>query len=198
MITTILFDIYGMIVFRKIRFSQRFSEEFRVPIEKLTPFFRNEFQLCLTGKADLKNELKKHLLEWGWKESTEKLLQYWFEHDKDIEGGILDSVEKLRKNRIKCFLNTQNEKYITHYAFETLGLKKYFDGIFSTNKIGYTKSQKEYWQKIYEKLGKPNKKSVLCWDDEEKNIQSAKNFGFLAELYTDFNNYKNKINDIIK
>ena len=71
-------------------------------------------------------------------------------------------------------------------------------GIFSTNKIGYTKSQKEYWQKIYEKLGKPNKKSVLCWDDEEKNIQSAKNFGFLAELYTDFNNYKNKINDIIK
>jgi len=193
MITTILFDIYGMIIRREERFSQRFSKEFKVPIEKLTPFFKNDFQLCLTGKADLKEELKKHLAEWGWQKSTEELLQYWFENDKDIDERILNSVKELREKGIKCFLNTQNEKYITNYVLENLELKNYFDGTFSSNEIGHIKLEQEFWQAVYEKLGKPNKERVLCWDDDEKNIEAARKFGFSAELYSAFDEYNNKI-----
>ena len=50
-----------MVIEREMRFSQRFSDEFDVPFEKIIPFFKNEFQLCLIGKADLKKELKKYL-----------------------------------------------------------------------------------------------------------------------------------------
>jgi putative hydrolase of the HAD superfamily len=194
MVKTILFDIYGMIIRRKARFSQRFSKDFDVPIERLLPFFKNEFQLCLVGKADLKQELKKYLNEWGWKKSVDELLKYWFEHDRDVNQEIIKSIENLRDKGIKFFLNTQNEKYIVNYALENIGLKKHFDGIFSSDKIGYIKIQKEYWETIHGKLGNPDKKNILCWDDEEKNVKVAKEFGFNAELYTDFNSYQNKIN----
>ncbi len=197
MITTMLFDIYGLIIPREMRFSKRFSDEFKVPMEKLLPFFQNEFQLCLVGKADLKKELIKYINTWGWQGSIDDLLKYWIEYDNSINKEIIDSVEELRDNGIKCFLNTQNEKYAVAYAFEKLNLKKHFDGAFSSDKIGHIKSQPEYWQAVYEKLGSPDKKSVLCWDDDEKNIKTAIEFGFNAELYTDLDTYKNKINSLL-
>ena len=62
MIKTILFDVDGVVIPKKRRFSTNFSREFNVPIEKLSQFFENEFQLCLVGKADLKKEIKKLFL----------------------------------------------------------------------------------------------------------------------------------------
>ena len=198
MIKTVLFDIDGVVVLKKIRFSQRFSNDFGIPIEEVLPFFENEFGLCLIGKADLKEELKKYLARWNWQKTADELLEYWLSLENAVSEKIIDSVKKLRASGIKCFLNTNNEKYRVKYLLENIGLKKYFDGIFSSGEIGYTKSQQEFWQTVYSRLGTPDKKTVLVWDDDEKNIQSAKNFGFLAEPYTDFNNYKNKINNIIK
>jgi len=194
MIKTVLFDVYGMVIDREMRFSQRFSKDFSIPLEKLLPFFQNEFQLCLIGKSDLKIELKKYLKEWGWQESTDELLKYWFGHEKNISEEMLESVRELRKAGIKCYINTQNEKYIVEYISKTLGLEKYFDGVFCTNKIGYKKPEQRYWESIYNQLGKPNKKTVLVWDDDTKHIEAAKEFGFAAELYKNFAEYKNKIN----
>ncbi len=186
-----------MIIEREMRFSKRFSDEFNVPFEKILPFFQNEFQSCLIGKADLKTELQKHLKEWNWNKSTDELLKYWFGHEGNINKKMLSSVENLRKSGIKCFLNTQNEKYLVEYVFEKIGLKKYFDGIFFTCEIGYLKSQQEYWETIYKKLGSPDKKSILCWDDEEKNIIAAREFGFSAELYKNYAEYNKKINNYL-
>lgn len=186
-----------MIIHREMRFSERFSNEFNIPIERMLPFFQNEFQLCLIDKADLKEELKKVKDSWGWKGSIDELLKYWIEYDNKIDQRIIDSVKELRNQGIKCYLNTQNEKYSVDYAFKKLELKKYFDGMLSTDKLGFIKSEQKYWEAVYKKLNNPDKKSILCWDDIEKNIEAAKKFGFEAELYTDFNDYKNKINSLL-
>lgn len=58
MITTILFDGDGIVVNKPLRFSDRFSKEYGVPMEKLLAFFENDFQPCLVGKADLKEVLR--------------------------------------------------------------------------------------------------------------------------------------------
>jgi putative hydrolase of the HAD superfamily len=193
MIKTVLFDIYGMIINREMRFSKRFSNEFNVPMEKILPFFENEFQLCLVGKADLKEELQKYLSSWNWQGSVDDLLEYWFGHEGDIDPQIMESVRNLRGDGVKCFINTQNDKHLVKYVLENIGLKDFFDGVFCTNEIGYKKPQQEYWQAIYNRLGNPDKETVLCWDDEEKHITAAKEFGFSAELYTRFEAYENKI-----
>ena len=109
MIKTIIFDTDGMVAHREMYFSQRFSKEFGVPMEKVLSFFKNEFQLCLIGKADLKNELAKYFGQWGWKKSVEELLLYWFTNESNLDKKMLESVKNLRSKGISCYLDTNNE-----------------------------------------------------------------------------------------
>lgn len=198
MIKTVIFDTDGMVIRRQMYFSQRFSNEFRVPAEKITPFFKNEFRLCLAGKADLKEELVKYLEQWNWYKSLDNLLTYWFEHERDIDEKIIESVKTLRNKGIHCYLDTNNEKYRVRYILENLGLGNFFDGVFSSAELGYLKAEQEFWATIYKKLGKPDKTEVLVWDDDEKEVAAARDFGFQAELYTGFDNYEKRLELLIK
>ncbi|MDP2873822.1 MAG: HAD hydrolase-like protein [bacterium] len=193
MIKTIIFDTDGMIIHREMYFSERFSKEFNIPLEKILPFFKNEFQSCLIGKADLKIELQNYLPSWGWEKSVEELLSYWFTHESDLDKALLESVKQLRERSFKCYLDTNNDQYRTQYLLDTLGLKKMFDGVFSSAELGYLKPQDEFWAAVHDRLGKPAKSEVLVWDDDEKNVESAKKFGFLAKQYSDLNLFKNQM-----
>jgi putative hydrolase of the HAD superfamily len=197
MIKTIIFDADGMVLKRGVLPSDKIAKEFNITIEKLSVFFKNEFQLCKVGKADIKKILKNYLPSWGWNKSTDEFLDYWFKFDSNLNQEMLASIKELRSRGIRCYLATNNEKYRTEYFKNVLNFKNIFDGIFSTCNIGYSKSQQKFWQKVHELLENPNKKEVLCWDNDEKNVKAAKDFGFSAELYTGFDNYKNKINDYI-
>jgi putative hydrolase of the HAD superfamily len=189
-IKTIIFDTDGMVIRGEMYFSERLSKNFGIPPEKVIPFFKNEFQLCLTNKADLKEELKKYLPQWKWGKSVDVLLEYWFKNETAIDKQVIESIMDLRNKGIKCYLGTNNEKYRMQYLINKLGLGNFFDGIFSSAHIGYLKPQQEFWQSIYEQLGKPNKEEILVWDNDEKNITSAENFGFQAKLYADFKTYE--------
>jgi FMN phosphatase YigB (HAD superfamily) len=198
MIKAIIFDIYGVVIDRKMRFSERFSKEFDVPMEKIIPFFENEFQLCLVGKADLKEEVKKYLKNWGWEKSVEELLKYWFSQEKNINQDMLLLVDKLRKSGIKCFLSTDNEKYITKFVLKDLELEKRFDQYFISNEIGFQKFQKEFWEYVILKTGSIKKEYILCLDDKQKNIDTARSLGFQAELYLGFDWFKKVAEPLIK
>lgn len=197
MIKTVIFDTDGMVIHREMYFSQRFSKEFGVPMEKVLPFFKNEFQLCLAGKADLKEELAKYLDQWGWKKSVEELLSYWFANESNLDKKMLENVKNLRNKSIVCYLGTNNEKYRVQYLFENLGLKNFFDGVFSSAELGFLKPQPEFWSVIHDHLGRPDKSEVLVWDDDEENVESAKSFGFHSEFYSDPDAYENRMKLLI-
>jgi putative hydrolase of the HAD superfamily len=150
--------------------------------------------LCKIGKADIKKVLKNYLPSWGWKKSTAEFLDYWFKFDSALNKQMIEDVKNLREKGINCYLATNNEKYRVEYLTNILGFKNIFNGVFSSDKIGYHKTQQKFWQVVYDKLKKIKKENVLCWDDDEKNIEAIKKFGFCAEFYTGFDNYKNKIN----
>ena len=187
-----------VVVHRKMRFSKHLSEEFNIPMEKIIPFFENEFKPCIIGKADLKKQIKKYLKEWGWKKSVDELLEYWFDKESIIDKNLLEKVQELRKKGMYCFLCTNNEKYRVLHNFHKLGLDQYFDGIFYSAQIGHTKQEPEFWQKIYDIMGRPEKKTVLFWDNSEDKLNTAKKFGFHTELYTNLEDYKNKIKKYIQ
>jgi len=197
MVKIIIFDADGMVIKRGILPSEQFSKEFGIPLEKITAFFNKEFQLCKVGKADTKEVLKKYLPAWDWKKSVEDFLEYWFKFDSVLNEEMLKSIKDLRAKGIKCCLATNNEKYRVEYFENVLKFKNIFNGVFSTHEIGFSKSQPEFWQAVYEKLSKPDKKSVLCWDNDKEKIESAKSFGFQTEHYVSFDDYKNKIKNYI-
>jgi len=197
MIKTIIFDTDGIVIHREMYFSQRFSQEFGVPMEKVLPFFKNEFRLCLVGKADLKQELAKYFGKWNWRKSADDLPLFWFEHESNLDKKMLESIKVLRNNGIRCYLDTNNEKYRVQYLFYNLDLKNFFDGVFSSAELGYLKPQQEFWSAIHDHLGKPDKSEVLVWDDDEENVGSAKNFGFHSEFYSGFDAYENRMKSLL-
>ncbi len=196
MIDTLIFDTDGVIVHREMYFSEQLSQEFGMQAEKILPFFRNEFQLCLVGKADLKEEITKYLDTWGWTKSVDELLRYWFESENIIDREILVYIQKLRDRGVRCYLDTNNEKYRTQYLWEELGLKNFFDDLFSSAKLGYAKPQHEFWSAIDSSLKQPKRSDVLVWDDEETHVTAARTFGFSAELYTDFDSFKKRMSGL--
>lgn len=197
MIKAVIFDVDGVIIKSETIFSQNLSKDFNVPNEKILPFFKNEFQNCIIGKADLKEEVKKYLSDWNWSKTIDELLLYWFEHENNVDQKIIDSVNTLQKNGIRCFIATNNEKYRTEYLASTLELSTYFTKIFSSSSLGAKKPQREFWQLVFEQLPDLQKEEILVVDDDKENIASAQEFGFETHLYTDYDTYAKRNSSLI-
>src|SRR3989344_4656191 len=110
----IIYDNDGMIT-RGGRFSDRYSKEFGVDPAVMAPFFEGPFKKCLTGKADLKEELKQVLVVWKWKGTVEELMQYWFAVGDVLNEDVYTSITKLKKQELIVCLATNQEKYRAQY-----------------------------------------------------------------------------------
>ena len=192
MVKAIIFDADGMIVHGE-RFSNRLAREYGISVETTSEFFRNEFQLCLVGKADLKQVLPKYLKRWGWKDSVETLLDFWFsEKYNEIDERFAPIIQELRAKGIKTYLATNNEKHRTDNLVENRGLGKWFDKVFSSAYIGSKKPDGAFFQYILEQIG-GTKETMLFWDDDTENTDGAAAFGLPIEVYTDFGLFKEKV-----
>ncbi|MBI2427013.1 MAG: HAD-IA family hydrolase [Candidatus Kerfeldbacteria bacterium] len=193
MITSVLFDMDGMVVLLDEIFSDRLSRDYDVPMAKILPFFENEFQDCLVGRADLKHELAKYTARWGWEKSVDDLVVYWFQTQSTRDERMIESVQRLRARGIRCSIQTNNERYRVEHLAKTLGLRDVFDDIFASYDLGCAKPSQEFWRLIHDRLGQPTKTEMLVWDDDPENVESARRFGFHAELYTDVDSYSQKM-----
>jgi len=192
MLKAILYDADGMVINKPKRFSEFYSEQFNVPLEKLLPFFQKELDQIQAGKADLKEKLQPYLADWNWHGSIDELLDYWFKVENYTDQRLVESIEMLRQKGIKCYLTTNQEKYRTHYLKNVMGMDKIFDEILSSSRLGVLKPEQEYWEKVLSEI-KVNKNEVLVWDDEQETVDSAKKLGFNAEFYINFEDYKKKM-----
>ena len=191
MIKALLIDGDGATIKKTKYFSDVYAEEYHIPEEKLRPFFKDKFRLCQRGKADLKKEVEPYLKGWGWKGSVDEFLDYWFHTQTIPNQPVLDLLKDLRERGIKVCLVTDQEKYRAKYISEELGFKDDFDELFYSCDLGYSKSQKEFFEIIIKRLDlKPEE--ILYWDDED--IEMAKEVGINASVFTSFENFKEEVN----
>lgn len=196
MIKAIIFDTDGMIITTD-PFSVQYSREFGISYEKILPFFKTEFQLCLVGKADLREILKPHLKEWGWSKSVDELLEYWFKSESHIDQCLVEIIKELRQRGIECYLATNQEKYRTQYMREKMGFNTIFNRIFSSAQVGFKKPTVEFFDYVVKQLPEINKEEILFWDDKEENVTAARNYGLEARQYVNFENFKAEIERLI-
>ena len=77
---------------------------------------------------------------------------------------------------------------------------KVFDKIFSSAFIGYKKPAVIFFEKVYKEIQhsqKIQKDRILFWDDEQKNVDAARQFGFHAELYKNIAHFEKKIAEYV-
>lgn len=186
---TLLLDADGVTLQKLGYFSEHFSREHGVPLEDMTPFYKNEFRLCQTGKADLKEEVVKYLPKWRWDKGADAFLDYWFTTDAKADDRVFEVVQALRNQGVKVYLATDQERYRAQYLIDKLDFANKLDGCFFSCNLGYQKSEPEYFQKIMQELGVSADKLVY-WDDDQKNVDVAKALGIDARFYHDFADFK--------
>lgn len=191
MIKALLIDGDGATIKKTKYFSDVYAEEYHIPEEKLRPFFKDKFRMCQRGKADLKVEVGPYLKGWGWKGSVDEFLDYWFHTQTIPNQPVLDALKDVRARGIKICLVTDQEKYRANYISTELGFKDDFDELFYSCDLGYSKSQKEFFEIIIKKLNlKPEE--IIYWDDED--IEMAKEVGINASVFTSFQNFQEEVN----
>ena len=197
MISTIVYDVDQTVLnSQRYNFSSTFTKEMGIPADAMTPFFKGVFRTSTIGKTDVKEVILPFLKEWNWKGTVDELLAYWFAAENSIDTELIEHVRGLRRKGLRCFLATDNERRRTEYLWNTLGLTSEFDDIFSSSHVGFTKGEEGFWSHVWEKLGRKEKQSILFWDDDKNNVETAQNFGFLAEHYTDFSAYKERMTQL--
>lgn len=186
MIKAIIFDIDGVVLRKRNKyFSERLIEEGRLEDckDEILSFFKNDYKLCMLGKADLKQELAKRLGDWGWKKSVDDLLDYWFSFENKLNQEVLELVRELREKGIKCYMASDHTEYRADNLMKEVGLGSYFDGAFFSCFFGCSKSGKEFFEKVLQQLEGIEALSVMFWDNEEENVEAAKSLGIQALLF---------------
>jgi putative hydrolase of the HAD superfamily len=181
----ILLDMDGVVVHRDQVFSIRFSKKYNIPLEKVLLFFKGDFQRCLTGEKDLKTEIPKFFKKWNYEGTLDELLQFWFEGEREINQELLKVVKDARNKGVSVYLATNNEKYRTEYLCEVVGLKNYFDGIYSSAMLGVKKPDTVFYETLLKKIQCINPRNVYFCDDDEENIDGAQKAGLNIHFYKD-------------
>jgi|SRR3989344_4593134 len=192
MIKVIIFDADGVLI-NGVKFSVALERDYGISTEKTLPFFVGPFRDCLVGRTDLKEVISSYLIEWGWTEGADTLLDYWFKTEHNIDQKLVQYIQELRNKGILCFLATDNEKYRFDYMLNKMGFSENFDKTYASSHLGCKKTNQSFFLKIFEELKNIKKNEILFIDDSRENIESAKNFGIHAELYTTLKRFKEKI-----
>lgn len=195
MIRAIIFDADGVVISGGERFSERLAREHGIALETTASFFKNEFQQCLIGKADLREALTKHIFDWGWSGSVDELLEYWFLGESNVDERIVAAIKQLRLKGARCFLGTNQEKYRTEYFKKQIGFDEIFDGIFSSAYIGAKKPSVEFFTHILRTLQPMRTEEIFFWDDTPENVEAALHFDFQAALYETYEDFEGCLNN---
>lgn len=189
MITHLILDADGVLIHGKT-FSERLARDYDVDKEKEREFFTTKFQECLVGEADLKESIAPYLTSFGWKGSVDELLEYWFAEEYELNHDLINYVGKLRNSGIRVMLATNQEKYRTQYMLEHMGFEGVFDKVYSSAHLGLKKPAVEFFARLVDDMC-VNKDEVLFWDDDQRNIDGALEYGIHAEFYEDYDSFMN-------
>lgn len=192
MISTVLFDADGVLINAEMA-SYYFARKYNLSPETTVEFYKGPFQDCITGKLDAKDVLPPYLKKWGWQKSVDDFMHEWFEYEHKLDEELIAYVQKLRQKGIKCYVATNQDKHRAQYMLDEMGFKNSFDGLFASAHLGVGKPEKEFFEKVLDKLGVTDKETILFWDDRQENVSGAREFGINAELYTDIGAFKSKM-----
>ncbi len=174
-------------------FTKTLELEMGISHDVTQEFFSEKFSDCVVGKSDLKKEIAPYLKQWGWKESVDEFLNFWFEAENKPNKALVEYVKKAKEKGIKVVLATNQEKYRLNYVKKEMGFENLFDMIICSSDIGFKKPSEKFFVKLCEKLNQTynvTKKDIIFWDDNKENVDSANRLEIRSFVYEDFEDFQ--------
>jgi putative hydrolase of the HAD superfamily len=151
-------------------------------------FTKDDYKEALKGNIDFITVLARNLAEFDYDADAEDFMHEWLHRNIIINKNLWRHIEKLRRNGVKCYLASNQEKHRARYMKNDLGYDGHFDGLYFSCEIGALKPTAAYFNRLIEEIGiEPAK--MLFFDDYEESVISAGRLGIKAEVYRDFTNY---------
>ncbi len=192
----VLFDADGVVITRHEQMSEKYIRTFDVSETEVLAFFTGPFQDCIIGKADLKEEIVPFLDKWGWHGSIDEFLSWWFNSEHSLDTQVVDVIKGLKKQGILVYLATNQEKYRGEYMRNEMGFGELFDGIFTSAEVGLKKPDGVFYKHVLAEIKRDcdaEPSEVLFFDDDQQNVDGAKNAGIDAYLYKEFDDLKKQL-----
>lgn len=189
----IIFDADGVIINKPHNFSEKYMRDFGISNEDMLPFFKHEFGKAIVGEADLKQIVSPYLKNWRWEKSVDEFLQYWFEAEHFIDKLLVKDIEQLRLKGIKIYLATNQEEHRVRYIENEMGIGNHVDYVFSSARLNLKKPNREFYQKVHAHIGDIPASEIYFFDDDEENVQGARDYGFKSFHYKTRQDFLNQL-----
>ena len=185
-IKALMVDVDGVIVVHPhpLGWSVNLERDLGLAREILqSAFFEPLFMDVLLGRLALRDSLAPVLQQIAPHLTCDQLIQYWFEHDSNLNHDLLRQLGGVRLRGLKLHLATVQEHERAHFLWHKLGLKGLFDAMHYAADIGWAKPTPAFFAEAERRSGfRPDE--IFFIDDKIENIEAGRNRGWLAEVWT--------------
>ncbi|MEM7124627.1 MAG: HAD-IA family hydrolase [Pseudomonadota bacterium] len=160
------------------------ARDFGVKQEDVAAFFRDDWDACILGEADLRDVLPPYLERWGYGGTADDFLAFWFANDSNLDHDLVEEISGLRSHS-RIVLATNQDRHRAAFLWDEMGLSSRFDRMFASSSMGVRKPDTQFWRIITDEMGEVAGPEVLLIDDSQRNVEAARQFGWQAIHYRD-------------
>lgn len=134
---------------------------------------------CVLGDRDLKDALAAVLPALGYSGTVDAFVAYWFEHDANVNGAVLDVVKRLGQHeRVALYIATGQEHHRAAYLWDELGFGAHFQDTFYSARLGCFKGTPVFFEKINAALEISPPERPVFFDDQANVVDLARDAGW--------------------
>jgi len=185
----LIFDLDGVIITYKKNFAEAYATEFGVDVANIYYFFANDYPDCAIGRSSLRDKIEKYIPAWEWQGDAESLIRYWFDSQSTVDTRLLDLIESARRSGHECYVASDQDSTRSAYVRRLVDFDRAFDGYFFSCDVGATKAEGAFFEYVMDQLG-CGPSDVYFWDDNPKNVATARQTGITAEVYTKYDEFE--------
>lgn len=193
----VFFDVDGVLLHsffhpdpaKRRRWDDHLLEDVGIAPDQLNLFFETRFNSAMLGQTSIISELDAYLPTIGYNGSSMDFLSYWLMRDTHINLPLLNLIRRLRsRSDAALYIATNQEHIRAFHLWNEVGFRHYFDDMFHAARLGVSKSDRAYYEKVEDIVGL-DAEAPLIFDDSERVVAAASKAGWEAVLYHDLRDF---------